>query len=176
MEDVKGKVIGPLKDDTAIEKVASVVKYLATFKHNIPGPLGGGISRGLLFSETHDVNFGSLDGMEKWFNSRLFAHHPKLSFQGCELVLCHLDIATRNILLQVDGTSYLVDSSWTFAGYYPRLFEFCAQWIIEGNDGDSNSKILNLMELFQITIWLRKRHSCVLGAIFKDIPCEFDLS
>lgn len=144
MEYIKGKVIDPLKDDTAIGKIASVVSYLATFKNDIPGPLGGGVSRGILFDEYRDVNFGSLDGMDEWFNSRLRANNPKLTLKGCELVLCHLDIAPRNVMWLEDGTLCLID--WASAGFYPRLFEFCTQWIMQGKDGDFNSKILSLME------------------------------
>ncbi|KAJ5575970.1 kinase-like protein [Penicillium sp. DV-2018c] len=125
------------------KKVASVLDYFATLRHDIPGPLSGGICRGLLFPETEDLVFDSLDEMEKWFNSRLFAHNPKLISQGCELVLCHLDIAPRNILWQEDGSLCLID--WASAGYYPRLFEFCAQWIIEGKDGEFNSLLLKSM-------------------------------
>ncbi|KAJ5882714.1 kinase-like protein [Penicillium subrubescens] len=143
MEYIEGKVIDPLEDINAIEKVAGVLDYFATLRHDIPGPLSGGICRGLLFPETEDLVFDSINEMEKWFNSRLFAHNPKLTFQGCELVLCHLDIAPRNILWQEDGSLCLID--WASAGYYPRLFEFCAQWIIEGKDGGFNSLLLKSM-------------------------------
>ncbi|KAF3399975.1 hypothetical protein F1880_008435 [Penicillium rolfsii] len=77
---IEGKVIDPLEDINAIEKVAGVVDYFATFRHDIPGPLFSGTCRGLLFPETKDLVFDSLDEMEKWFNSRLFAHNPKLNF------------------------------------------------------------------------------------------------
>lgn len=143
MEFIEGKVIQPLEDISAVKKVAGVLDHLATLRHSIPGSLCGGICRGLLFPETEDLFFDSLDGIEKWFNSRLFAHDPKLTFQGCELVLCHLDIAPRNILWQEDGSLCLID--WASAGYYPRLFEFCAQWIIEGKDSTFNSLLLKSM-------------------------------
>ncbi|KAJ6088011.1 hypothetical protein N7467_006925 [Penicillium canescens] len=143
MEYIEGKVIDPLEDINAIEKVAGVVDYFATFRHDIPGPLFGGTCRGLLFPETKDLVFDSLDEIEKWFNSWLFAYNPKLNFQGCELVLCYLDIAPRNILYQEDGSLCLIN--WASARYYPRLFEFCAQWIIEGKDGEFNSLLLKSM-------------------------------
>jgi hypothetical protein len=54
-----------------------------------------------------------------------------------------IDIAPRNILWQEDGSLCLVD--WASAGYYPRIFEFCAQWIIEGKEGKFN-KLLDSME------------------------------
>ena len=144
MEFIEGKAIDPLEDVTAIEKVAGVLDYFATLRHTIPGSLCGGFCRGLLFPETEDLIFDSLDKMEKWFNSRLFLHNPKLTFRGCELVLCHLDIAPRNILWLEDGSLCLID--WASAGYYPRLFEFCAQWVVEGKDGNFNSLLLKLMD------------------------------
>lgn len=143
MEFMEGKVIDPLEDVGAIQRVASVLNYFATLRHNVPGSLYGRPCRGLLFPDTEDLVFNSLEEMEKWFNSRLFAHNPKLTLQGCELVLCHLDIAPRNILWQEDGSLCLID--WASAGYYPRLFEFCMQWIVNGKDGSFNSLLLRSM-------------------------------
>lgn len=47
----------------------------------------------VFFPGPEELVFNSLGGMEKWFNSRLFAHNLKLTLRGHELVLCHLDIA-----------------------------------------------------------------------------------
>lgn len=141
MEFIEGKAIEPLEDISAIEKVACLFDYFATFRHNIPGSLCGGFCRGLLFPETEDLVFDSMNGMEEWFNSRLFAHNPNLTLQGCEFVFCHFDIAPRNILWQEDGSLCLVD--WASSGYYPRLFEFCSQWIIEGKYGSFSSLLLS---------------------------------
>lgn len=143
MEYIDGKVIDPLEDIGAIQRVASVLNYFSTLRYNIPGSLYGGACHGLLFPETEELVFDSLDGMEKWFNSRLFAHNPKLTLQDQELVLCHLDIAPRNLLWQDDGSLCLID--WASAGFYPRLFEFCVQWVLDGKDGNFNSLLLQMM-------------------------------
>lgn len=142
MEFMEGEVIDPL-DETSIQRVANVLDHFATLRYNIPGSLYGRACGGLLFPDTGELVFESFDDMEKWFNSRLFAHNPKLSFQGCELVLCHLDMAPRNILWRKDGSLCLLD--WASAGFYPRLFEFCMQWIFEGKDGTFNSLLLKSM-------------------------------
>lgn len=169
MEFIKGKVIDPLEDISAIEKIAGVLDYFATLRHSIPGSLSGGFCRGLLFPETEDLVFDSLDGMEKWFNSRLFAHNLKLTLQGCELVFCHLDIVPRNILWQENRSLCLVD--WASAGYYPRLFEFCSQWIIEGKDGSFNSLLLNSMKpLSDQEDGTERGHAVRLGKYPKKTP------
>lgn len=141
MEFIDGKTIGPLEELDDVQKIAD---YFATLRGTTPGSLCGGPSRGLLFPETEDLVFDSTDGMEKWFNSRLLPHNPKLTLQGRELLLCHLDIAPRNILWQDGGSFCLID--WASAGYYPRLFEFCSQWIIEGKDGGFNSLLLRSVD------------------------------
>ncbi|KAF3391939.1 hypothetical protein DPV78_010612 [Talaromyces pinophilus] len=143
MEFIDGRIIDPLEEPVTFKNVADMLDYFATFRGTVPGSLSRGPCRGLLFPETEDLMFDNTDEMEKWFNSRLFEHNPKLTLQGCELVLCHLDIAPRNILWQEDGSFCLID--WSSAGYYPRLFEFCAQWVIEGKDGDFNSLLLKSM-------------------------------
>ncbi|KAJ5354876.1 kinase-like protein [Penicillium brevicompactum] len=143
MEFIKGKAVDPLEDTDVIKKIAGVLDYFATLRHTTPGSLCGGFCRGLLFPDTEDLVFENPDEMEKWFNSRLFSHNPKLSLQRCDLILCHLGLAPRNILWQEDGSFCLID--WASAGYYPRLFEFCAQWIIEGKDGRFNSLLLESM-------------------------------
>ena len=55
MEFIEGKVIDPLEDVTAVEKVAGVLDHFATFGHAIPGSLCRGFCRGLLFPETEDL-------------------------------------------------------------------------------------------------------------------------
>lgn len=144
MELIKGKIIDPLEDRSAIRKVASVLDHFATLRHSVPGSLCGGPCHGLLFPDTEDLVFNNLAEMEKWFNSRLFAHNPRLTLRGCELVFCHLDVAPRNLLWEEDGSLCLID--WASAGYYPRLFEFGAQWIIQGKDGAFNALLLESMK------------------------------
>lgn len=42
-------------------------------------------------------------------------------FQWSKLVMCHLDIAPRNLMLLPDGSLCFLD--WAFAGFYPSIFE-----------------------------------------------------
>lgn len=95
-----------------------------------------------LFRENEDLAFDSLGGMESWFNSRLFAHNPKLTLQGCELVLCHSDIAPRNLF--VAGRRVSLPPLLGLCRLLSELFESCAQYI-EGKDGAFNPLLLNSM-------------------------------
>lgn len=61
--------------------------------------------------------------MERWLNVRLPDVKSKLELQHYPLVLCHLDLAPRNILWLSDGSVCFLD--WATAGFYPRLFENC---------------------------------------------------
>lgn len=144
MEYVEGRVIDPLVEPAYIERIARALAHLATVGGYVSGNLNGGPLRGLLVPDTEDFAFNSLEAMEKWFNSRLFPHEPKMSLKGYELVLCHLDIAPRNTPWREDGCICLVD--WASADFYPRLFEFCTQWIIQGKEDKFNKLILDSME------------------------------
>ena len=138
MELIKGKIIDPLEDMAAVKKVANVLDYFGTLRSlsTAPGSLCGGFSRGLMFPDTENLVFDSVDALERWFNSRLLPHNPRLNIQDCEL-------APRNILWLENGSICLLD--WASAGYYPRLFEFCMQWILEGIEGNFNTLLLEQM-------------------------------
>ncbi|KAJ5107241.1 kinase-like protein [Penicillium angulare] len=140
---IEGKVIDPLEDTASIKKIANILDHFATLRYITPGSLYGGPCHGLLFGDPEELVFDSTDAMEKWFNSRLYPHNTKLNFQGFDLVLFHLDVAPRNNLWQKDGSVCLLD--WASAGFYPKLFEFCMQWIFEGKEGRFTSVLLESM-------------------------------
>ena len=143
MEYVKGQVLIPLEDPHLIYRVAQILAYLATLSYHIPGPLMSGIPRGLFWPETEEITFKTMRDVERYFNSRLAKGSLQLDLSRCSAVLCHLDIAPRNILWQRDGSICLLD--WECAGFYPRILEVCAQRIISGRDGDFNSILLEYM-------------------------------
>jgi aminoglycoside phosphotransferase (APT) family kinase protein len=143
MDYIEGTVIDPLDEPDRIAKLVRVLDHFSTIEDVLPGSLSRGPSRGLLWPEAENLTFDSTKKMEEWFNSRLFQGEGNLSFQKSPLVLCHLDLAPRNIIWQPDGGICLVD--WASAGFYPRFFEFWAQWIIEGKDGSFNGLLLDSM-------------------------------
>lgn len=120
MEYVEGNHRDVVEDPGSIKMVARAIKHLQSFCHDSPGPLGGGVSRGLLW-ETEEIELHDISRMETYFNRRLVDIVEKLSFFSDKLVLNHLDIAPRNLIWKDDGTLCLID--WTSAGFYPAVFE-----------------------------------------------------
>lgn len=146
MDYIEGRVVDQLGPDH-IKRLVRVLDYFGTLKRKTPGSLSGAPCRGLLWPETEHLSFADIEEMENWFNSKLFPGQGKISFQTSDLVLCHLDLAPRNIIWQSDCSFCLVD--WASAGFFPRLFEFWAQWIIEGKDGAFNKNLLDAMTPLQ---------------------------
>jgi serine/threonine protein kinase len=152
MEYMKGTALGELTDASRIEKVGKALEHFFTFRSLQPGPLGGGVSRGLLWSEgtTTEYSFdGSTERLEHWFNRRIKHNGLSLSFQECDFVLCHLDIAPRNIVWLHEDSLCIVD--WASAGYYPRIFEWCLLDISRCRDGPFQDLIKKTME--PLTDW-----------------------
>ena len=147
MEYIKGRVVDPLNDCSLVDRIASIITYLNTHEAAHPGPLGGGVSRGLLWSEYDEVCFESIQDMEHFLDSRLSSKKSPNKISMClqpfKLVLCHLDIAPRNIVWLDDGSVCLLD--WASAGFYPRLFEICGQRVIFGKEGNFNKLLLDSM-------------------------------
>ena len=146
MEYIRGRI--PRVEDfpKLIPKIARLMAHMATVNGHVCGPLGGGYSHGVLW-ESEDVMFQNLSDMEDFWNSRLIPAKDgtaRVSFEGLRLVLCHLDIAPRNILLLDDGSFCLLD--WESAGFYPRFFEFCAQSFLDHHDEEFSRRFLESME------------------------------
>jgi serine/threonine protein kinase len=144
MEFIEDKILKSLTE-VHIERVAAIIQYFSTITGKVAGSLSRGPSIGLLWPETNDLSVNSLSDIENWFNNRLFPAQGlgQVTLQHSNLVLCHLDIAPRNIVWQYDGTVYLLD--WASAGFYPRLLEFVSQWLIEGQDEAFHTTLLQAM-------------------------------
>lgn len=79
--------------------------------------------------------------MERWLNYRLPDTDCRLCLGIYSLVLCHLDLAPRNIIKLEDGSLCLLD--WASAGFYPRFFEACLLRIMEHSHGDYEIALLD---------------------------------
>jgi thiamine kinase-like enzyme len=64
-----------------------------------------------------------------------------MSLDGYELVLCHLDLASRNVVWLDDGSLGLLD--WESAGFYPQFFEWCALRVNWWGRGDLADRLLD---------------------------------
>ncbi|KAH8423661.1 uncharacterized protein LDX57_001420 [Aspergillus melleus] len=144
MEYVEGNVIDPLDDPVLIKRVSNVLNYLHTIRGTKPGSLSGGPCRGLLWPDNESVRFESKEQLESWLNSRLSPEDGSVSLGDDNLILCHLDVTPRNIIWKPDGSICLL--GWASAGFYPRLFEFWAQWVVDGKESLFNKLLLNLMK------------------------------
>lgn len=92
------------------------------------GPVGGGLLRGYLWSECGlNHAFQDVAEFENFHNSiieKTYGSENRLSFNSHDLVLCHMDLAPRNIIRSFDGSLTLLD--WAYAGFYPPIFEVYA--------------------------------------------------
>lgn len=120
---ISGKTIDPLSD-SHVQRLTYIFDYFRSITANRAGSLCGGPSVGLLWPDTNDLTISNVQQVEEWFNSRLFPGDGQVHFDASPLVLCHLDIAPRNIIWLDDGRVCLLD--WASAGFYPRLLEFAS--------------------------------------------------
>lgn len=137
-----------------IRRIAKITSHFATIHGTIPGTLSRGPSSGIIFAESHEQIFDSAEHLEAFLHKRLLPHHDKPSFKDSTLILCHLDIAPRNIIWKDDGSICLLD--WATAGFYPRSFEFAAQGYSQCGDEDFN----RLMELYMEPLSELERAQC----------------
>lgn len=109
MDYINGVVIDPLGEEQ-YSKVEEILSHLHSISAQTPGNLGGvGMIYGCPFPD-EGIPSGSVEDLEKWFKSRLFPRQGhEVSFSRCKFVVCHRDLAPRNLLWKSDGSVYLLD-------------------------------------------------------------------
>ncbi|KAK5999802.1 hypothetical protein QM012_005208 [Aureobasidium pullulans] len=121
MQRMHGQVRKRIEDLHSVRRVADIIRHLQTHKSSVPGPLGGGVSRGMWW-ENEDVNLrGSVARLAEYIKRRLKGPQQGWTFEMSEFVMNHNDIAPRNIIWLPDGRISLID--WAHAGFYPWLME-----------------------------------------------------
>jgi serine/threonine protein kinase len=135
MEFIDGEPLYTFEDPQICAAITRALAHFARIQSDQPGPLGGGIARGILWMACDSISPSSVIDIETYYNTRQLRQHAQLCLDSFPLSLCHLDIAPRNILRLKDGSLCLID--WASAGFYPRLFEVCTLRI-----NCRNSKIL----------------------------------
>lgn len=138
MEFVPGKLVVDIWDELDKKgrqnihtQIYGYIRQLQTLEIETPGPIGGGVSEGALFTGYGAGPFHSVKDLEYWYNDRLLVSHdfgyanslPAGAFSGTfeKLVMCHLDLNQRNVILDDGGKVWLID--WGLAGAYPAWFE-----------------------------------------------------
>lgn len=129
-----------------IQKIQDILRYFATIQGNCHGLLRGSCNRGIFWQDSGEPHFRSIQQSERWLNLRTPNCKERLVLEPDPLVLCHLDLALRNILWLQGGQVCLLD--WASAGFYPRLFEACAMKIMEGSYGNHEAEVRNRMDSF----------------------------
>lgn len=144
MEYTDGETLSSDWDSLSCQTIADVLAHFSEIRNEQPGPLSGGMACGLLWIEGDWISPTSSGDIEHYFNTRQLQHHHKLAIEGQSFVLCHLDIAPRNIIRLRDGSFCLLD--WASAGFYPRFFEICVLRLNAWLQVDFNSQVLCLLE------------------------------
>jgi serine/threonine protein kinase len=132
MEYIHGETLEKLSRNQ-VQQIAQVISHFSAIHCQIPGPLGGGRSHGAIWEESGNPEFKSVRQMEAWLNHRLPNECAKLALAKYPLIICHLDLAPRNMIWPWDNSPVcLLD--WASAGFYPRFFEVCALKLIDGSN------------------------------------------
>ncbi|KIV98464.1 uncharacterized protein PV09_09730 [Verruconis gallopava] len=144
MEYIKGRLLSTLGPDAYLERMANVLKHFESVQRSRPGPLHESLAFGQLWLDYDPIAPTSIELIENYFNTRQLKKSTHIKLAGYPLVLCHLDIAPRNILVLDDDSLCLLD--WHSAGFYPRLFERTTLRINVRNNYDWNANLLGLLD------------------------------
>jgi serine/threonine protein kinase len=145
MEYIDGQPLSSIiNPDAYLEPMAKVLKLFEQVRRARPGPFHESTAFGQLWLDYDLIAPATISDVEQYYNKRQLKNSNHLNLAGYPLVLCHLDIALRNILVLEDGSLCLID--WSSAGFYPRLFERSALEINIREEGDWNTKLLGLLD------------------------------
>lgn len=123
----------PTEQEAAVHSIVKALDHLTNIPvpdRQGPGPLSNGPPRGYLWSDGGIISsFNTIPELENWLNQLLESYQPNekmeyFDFKKEKLVMCHTDLAPRNILRTAGGQIAILD--WGFAGFYPPIFEIYA--------------------------------------------------
>lgn len=122
---------GTEDQEEVVDGLLQALDHLASVPppdEHAPGPVGGGPLRGYLWSDDGiDSTFNSVPELEDFLNTIIAdytTNRDRFDFTSISLIMCHGDLAPRNILKLDDGRLAILD--WANAGFYPPIFEIYA--------------------------------------------------
>jgi serine/threonine protein kinase len=115
------------------QQVCDALYELHSMELAFPGPFRemnspADVCRGPLFTDYDAGPFQTIHDLDDWFNERLLVCKqfqrisptaPRFYFE--KLVLCHMDVAGRNLIYSGKKEVWFLD--WDYAGAYPSYFE-----------------------------------------------------
>ena len=157
MEYIEGRLVSQIWPSLGVRARGDIYRQIVEVLHQLyeihlvsPGPVGGGLSKGPLFTDYGAGPFRTKEDITTWFNERLRVcqwfrraplTQPLFSNQFDELVMCHMDIATRNLILDNYGRVWVLD--WAHAGGYPVYFDQAV--LTRAGDPDFAEGLLEIM-------------------------------
>lgn len=147
-----------------IQAITRIIEHMGTKERDFPGPLSGNVYRGLLWPESEDITPTSEEDLERYLNSRLLKG-GEFNLKGFKNVLCHLDIAPRNLLFLHDGSICLLD--WASAGFNPKCFEVAALQVNKEVGRDNSQFNANLGKSIMVMLAFTEREFEVVDLILQ---------
>lgn len=129
MERIIGCDLAHIGHDKAglLPRIVAGLDAIHSLPGKAPGPVSGGEAHGSVWSESGaGMPFSGITGLRTYLNERLAMFGTSIRLHEEELCLCHMDVAPRNVMIDLKGRLCLLD--WATAGFYPRYFEL---WSIE---------------------------------------------
>lgn len=152
MEYISGNTLHDvdLGVNDVLSRLSGAIAELGKLKGHTPGPVGGGTPHGSLWSDDSTEEFGSLDNLNRWLNKRLEPTGKMIDLRPYPLVLCHLDLCSRNIRITDGGSVCLL--GWGHAGFFPRSFEIAAASCVDDEASYAKDLLKAVQDVMKPTV------------------------
>jgi len=141
MDYIEGKHFKDVDPEDAGRRMAKIFEHFNTIKGECGSldPAWQSYPRGAIWSHNYWGRIPkSVEDVEQFFNDRLdnprLKKPEKLVLSRRDCVLCHLDLAERNVLFLDDGRLALLD--WFSAGFYPQAVDLTVLMVLQGSVRD----------------------------------------